>query len=207
MKSNAVSMIDNVQYDKVDDNGNLHISFGKERKDKKILDVNNIILCSGQISNTSIEDEADYDFSTKIYSIGGAYEALELDAKRAIDMGTRLALKIADKSVIPGKHNFEHFPTGLSLEHLSGAVEQHAPEPAQPAPLSHGLLVRLERAFAPGLPGVVPHVAEEPQFLRHVVVQGRLLGGLGHEVRLGWLAVGVNSHQLPVLRRDAALVS
>jgi len=119
MKSNTVVMIDNVQYDKVDDNGNLHISFGKERKDKKILDVNNIILCSGQISNTSIEDEADYDFSTKIYSIGGAYEALELDAKRAIDMGTRLALKIADKSVIPGKHNFEPGPsTGQKIYQL-----------------------------------------------------------------------------------------
>jgi len=119
MKSNTVAMIDNVQYDKVDDNGNLHISFGKDRKDKKILDVNNIILCSGQISNTSIEDEADYYFLKKIYSIGGAYEALELDAKRAIDMGTRLALKIADRSIIPGKHNFEPVPsTGQKIYHF-----------------------------------------------------------------------------------------
>jgi len=119
MKSNTIAMIDNVQYDKVDENGNLHISFGKEKKDKKILDVDHIILCSGQISNTSIEDEADYYFSRKIYSIGGAYEALELDAKRAIDMGTRLALKIADKSVIPGKHIFELGPTtGQKIYHL-----------------------------------------------------------------------------------------
>jgi len=116
MKSGTVSMIDNVKYDKVDENGNLHISLGK---DKKILDVDNIILCSGQISNTRIVDEADSDFSEKIYSIGGAYEALELDAKRAIDMGTRLALKIADKSVIPGKHNFEPGPsTGQKIYQL-----------------------------------------------------------------------------------------
>jgi len=116
MKSGTVSMIDNVKYDKVDENGNLHISLGK---DKKILDVDNIILCSGQISNTRIVDEADSDFSEKIYSIGGAYEALELDAKRAIDMGTRLALKIANTSVIPGKHVFEPISsTGQRVSHF-----------------------------------------------------------------------------------------
>ena len=41
--------------------------------------------------------------------MGGAYEALELEAKRAIDMGTRLALKIHKRgggAVKPGRHVF-----------------------------------------------------------------------------------------------------
>ena len=41
------------------------------------------------------------------WAIGGAYRAGELDAKRAIDMGTRLVLKISDNSVVPGKHEFQ----------------------------------------------------------------------------------------------------
>ena len=41
--------------------------------------------------------------------MGGSYEALELDANRAIDVGTRLALKIHERgegAVKPGRHIF-----------------------------------------------------------------------------------------------------
>ena len=41
--------------------------------------------------------------------VGGLYKALELDDKRAIDMGTRMALKIplrGEVTVKPGKHIF-----------------------------------------------------------------------------------------------------
>ena len=41
--------------------------------------------------------------------MGGAYEALELDAKCAIDMGTRMALKIQESkegAVKPGRYGF-----------------------------------------------------------------------------------------------------
>jgi 2,4-dienoyl-CoA reductase (NADPH2) len=44
--------------------------------------------------------------AANVYTIGGAYAAGELDAKRAIDMGTRLALKIHEPDVVPGKHVF-----------------------------------------------------------------------------------------------------
>ena len=50
--------------------------------------------------------ESEGDLASKVVTIGGAYEAGELDAKRAIDMGTRLALRIKDDKVVPGQHVF-----------------------------------------------------------------------------------------------------
>ena len=110
IKSNAVEMLDSVSYEKIDENGNLHIQIknGNEVKER-VLEVDNIVLCAGQnsLKDLEIASKDDSHMSEKVYTIGGAYEALELDAKRAIDMGTRLALKIDDESVIPGKHKFE----------------------------------------------------------------------------------------------------
>ena len=42
--------------------------------------------------------KAKKNLSTKIFTIGGAYFAGELDANRAIDQGTRLALKVESAS-------------------------------------------------------------------------------------------------------------
>jgi 2,4-dienoyl-CoA reductase (NADPH2) len=110
IRSNAVEMLPQVSYDKVDDDGNLHITVGTgDKKHTRVLKVDNIILCAGQISKKDLEKaavDAGSDFGRKVFTIGGAYEAGELDAKRAIDMGTRLALKIKDDTVVPGKHNF-----------------------------------------------------------------------------------------------------
>ena len=110
-KSKAVDMVGSVSYDKVDEHGHLHITVNKGTSDemKRVLEVDNIITCAGQVPKDDLRREAeagDSDITNKVYTIGGAYEALELDAKRAIDMGTRLALKIADQSVVPGKHKF-----------------------------------------------------------------------------------------------------
>lgn len=106
-------MVNGVTYDKVDENGHLHYTQdGKQH----VLEVDNIVLCAGQIENRPLEEEAkamrvDGDpgstwLSDKVYTIGGAHFAGELDAKRAIDMGTRLAFKIHEESVVPGKHVF-----------------------------------------------------------------------------------------------------
>jgi len=110
-KSNAVEMLGAVSYDKIDDDGNLHITLngGSAKEEKRVLDVDNIILCAGQTPKRDLEEAAvgNDDVAGRLFTIGGAYEALELDAKRAIDMGTRLALKIHDGSVVPGKHSFK----------------------------------------------------------------------------------------------------
>lgn len=113
-KSNAVEMLGSVSYDKIDEHGHLHITLNEGSSDERreVLEADNIITCAGQVPLDYLQKEADEggekkDFATKVYTIGGAYEALELDAKFAIDMGTRLALKISDKSVLPGNHKFQ----------------------------------------------------------------------------------------------------
>ena len=117
LKSKSVEMLDSVTYDKIDDDGNLHITLhkGKSKEENRVLDVDNIVLCAGQVSKKDLEQQATAhdNLSQKVYTIGGAYEAGELDAKRAIDMGTRLALKISDERVVPGKHTFQ---AGTSAE-------------------------------------------------------------------------------------------
>jgi 2,4-dienoyl-CoA reductase (NADPH2) len=111
VRSNAVEMIGDVSYDKIDENGHLHITIGKgDKKKTQVIDCDNVVLCAGQISKRDLEIaavDAGGELANKVFTIGGAYEASELDAKRAIDMGTRLALKIDDETVVPGKHKFQ----------------------------------------------------------------------------------------------------
>jgi len=110
VRSKSVEMIPEVSYDKIDENGHLHITIGKgEKKKTRVLEVDNIVLCAGQISKRDLQEAAvdsGGELAGKVFAIGGAYQAGELDAKRAIDMGTRLALKIKDDDVVPGKHAF-----------------------------------------------------------------------------------------------------
>jgi len=110
-KSNSVEFLGSVVYDKVDDNGFLHITInkGSPKEETRILEVDNIITCAGQEPLRYLEEEASNDphLSRKVYTIGGAYAALALDANRAIDTGTRLALKINAAAVVPGSHKFE----------------------------------------------------------------------------------------------------
>ena len=107
--SGSVEMLGSVSYDRVDSDGNLHITVGKgDKAMRRVLTVDNIIVCAGQISKKDLEkDAAGTELEDNVYTIGGAYEAGELDAKRAIDMGTRLALKIHEEDVVPGKHKFQ----------------------------------------------------------------------------------------------------
>jgi 2,4-dienoyl-CoA reductase (NADPH2) len=86
LKMKKVETIDDVQYVKIDDTG-LHITIGGV---PKLLEVDTIVLCAGQESlNALFEPLKQAGISTHI--IGGAYEALELDAKLAIEQGSKLA--------------------------------------------------------------------------------------------------------------------
>ncbi|MAZ87679.1 MAG: NADPH-dependent 2,4-dienoyl-CoA reductase [Cellvibrionaceae bacterium] len=82
----GIKMIPGCEYLKIDDEG-LHIRVGEETR---TLDVDNIILCAGQESQRELVD----GLSKPHHLIGGADLASELDAKRAIDQGTRLAAEI-----------------------------------------------------------------------------------------------------------------
>ena len=56
----------------------------------EILDVDNVVICAGQGPLRELVD----GLSKPHHLIGGADVAAELDAKRAIDQGTRLAAEI-----------------------------------------------------------------------------------------------------------------
>jgi len=89
LKMNGVRMIGNINYERIGDEG-LLISYGENRKDPTWLEVDNIVLCAGQLPmNDLVEPLRSADIDT--YVIGGADVAVELDAKRAIDQGSRLA--------------------------------------------------------------------------------------------------------------------
>ena len=86
LKNKGVQMIPSCTYDKIDDQG-LHITVdGAE----KVLDVDNVIICAGQDPMRELVEGLNKPY----HLIGGADVAAELDAKRAIDQGTRLAAEL-----------------------------------------------------------------------------------------------------------------
>jgi 2,4-dienoyl-CoA reductase (NADPH2) len=87
-----VTMIGGVNYEFIDADG-LHVSFGEARDNPTLIPVDNIVLCAGQVSERSLADDLAAQGITA-HVIGGADVASELDAKRAIDQGTRLAASL-----------------------------------------------------------------------------------------------------------------
>ncbi|KUF05867.1 NADPH-dependent 2,4-dienoyl-CoA reductase [Leucobacter sp. G161] len=85
----GVQMIGGVEYDRIDDAG-LHISVDGQAQ---VLQVDSIVVCAGQESRRDLADEL-IGLGVTTHLIGGADVAGELDAKRAIDQGTRLAATI-----------------------------------------------------------------------------------------------------------------
>ncbi|RFP88585.1 NADPH-dependent 2,4-dienoyl-CoA reductase [Rhodobacteraceae bacterium 63075] len=89
LKMKDVEMIGGVNYEKIDESG-LHVSFGEARENPTLIECDTIVLCAGQVSERSLADALEAR-GKKVHVIGGADVAAELDAKRAIDQGTRLA--------------------------------------------------------------------------------------------------------------------
>ena len=86
LKQKGVAMIPSCEYLKIDDDG-LHILVGGNLQ---VLDVDNVIICAGQESLRDLVDGLNKPY----HLIGGADVAAELDAKRAINQGTRLAVAL-----------------------------------------------------------------------------------------------------------------
>ncbi len=84
-----VKMIGGVNYEKIDADG-LHVSYGEARENPSVIAVDTIVLCAGQVPERSLADDL-MAKGQQVHIIGGADVAAELDAKRAIDQGTRLA--------------------------------------------------------------------------------------------------------------------
>jgi 2,4-dienoyl-CoA reductase (NADPH2) len=92
LKAKGVQQLSGVNYERIDDDG-LHISFGSDRTDPRVLEVDNVVICAGQESVRDLEDGLRRN-GIDPHVIGGAAIAAELDAKRAIKQGTELAAKL-----------------------------------------------------------------------------------------------------------------
>lgn len=89
LKHRDVKMIAGANYEKIDDQG-LHIVVNDK---PAVLEVDHVIICAGQESYTAMFDELKAA-GKNVHLIGGAKEAGELDAKRAIRQGAELAAVI-----------------------------------------------------------------------------------------------------------------
>jgi len=92
LKMNGVRMIGNVNYERIGDEG-LLISYGEKREDPTWLEADNIVLCAGQLPMRDLVGPLE-SAGIDTHVIGGADLAAELDAKRAIDQGSRLAASL-----------------------------------------------------------------------------------------------------------------
>jgi 2,4-dienoyl-CoA reductase (NADPH2) len=92
LKMKGVKMIGGVNYEEITDEG-LRISHGEARENPSVIPADTIVLCAGQLSERSLADDLIAN-GIEPHVIGGADVAAELDAKRAIDQGVRLALSL-----------------------------------------------------------------------------------------------------------------
>ncbi len=86
LKNKGVNMIPGCSYTKIDDQG-IHLTIGDKTE---LLDVDNVIVCAGQEPMRELLE----GLNKPHHLIGGADVAAELDAKRAIDQGVRLAVEM-----------------------------------------------------------------------------------------------------------------
>ena len=84
-----MQFINRVEYTKIDDVGLHYI----QNSEAKILEVDTIVICAGQVPFKELFSPLQ-EANMKVHLIGGADIAAELDAKRAINQGCRLAAEI-----------------------------------------------------------------------------------------------------------------
>jgi 2,4-dienoyl-CoA reductase (NADPH2) len=89
LKKKKVQFIGEVSYTKIDDEG-LHYT---QNEEDKTLQVDHVVVCAGQTPFKELYQPL-LDANKKVHVIGGADFASELDAKRAINQGARLAAKL-----------------------------------------------------------------------------------------------------------------
>ena len=92
LKNRGVKMLAGLNYERIADEG-LLVSDGEKRENQRWLTADTIVLCAGQEPLRELLAPLEAA-GVKVHVIGGALEAGELDAKRAIDQGVRLATAI-----------------------------------------------------------------------------------------------------------------
>jgi 2,4-dienoyl-CoA reductase (NADPH2) len=89
LRRRGVRMLAGVAYRRIDDAG-LHIATSKG---EQVLEVDHVVICAGQEPLRELQTPLE-SLGCRPHLIGGADVAVELDAKRAIDQGSRLAARL-----------------------------------------------------------------------------------------------------------------
>jgi 2,4-dienoyl-CoA reductase (NADPH2) len=92
LQAKGVQMIGGVNYERIEGCG-VRISFGAGRDAPRLIPAETVVICAGQESERGLAEELKA-MGRNVHIIGGADLAAELDAKRAIDQGTRLAARL-----------------------------------------------------------------------------------------------------------------
>ncbi len=92
LKMKQVQTLAGVEYVGIESAG-LRIRVGGERGEERLLEVDTIVLCTGQEPLRDLEAPL-RAAGASVHRIGGADVAAELDAKRAIQQGSQLAARI-----------------------------------------------------------------------------------------------------------------
>jgi 2,4-dienoyl-CoA reductase (NADPH2) len=92
LQMKQVQMVGGVNYERITPQG-LFITHGEKRSDGELIECDTIVLCAGQEPLRELQAPL-LAAGVPVHLIGGAHEAAELDAKRAIDQGTRLAARL-----------------------------------------------------------------------------------------------------------------
>ncbi|HEY0956623.1 MAG TPA: NADPH-dependent 2,4-dienoyl-CoA reductase [Roseateles sp.] len=92
LKMKNVDMLAGVNYEQITPEG-LWVSYGEKRADTQLIEADTIVLCAGQEPLRELEAPLKAA-GVSVHLVGGALEAGELDAKRAIRQGTELACRL-----------------------------------------------------------------------------------------------------------------
>ena len=93
LKMKSVELLDGVNYERIgphDGALGLFVTVGEQRSKPSVIACDSIVLCAGQEPLRELQAPL-LAAGVAVHLIGGAFEAAEVDAKRAIDQGTRLA--------------------------------------------------------------------------------------------------------------------
>lgn len=89
LMAKGVTMLGGCAYQAITDRGLVVQRDGQEQ----LIEVDDVVLCAGQVPERGLSDELTAA-GIAHHIIGGADVAAELDAKRAIDQGARLAARL-----------------------------------------------------------------------------------------------------------------
>jgi 2,4-dienoyl-CoA reductase (NADPH2) len=92
LKHKRVKMVGGVNYERIADEG-LMVTYGEKRENPTWIPCDTVVLCAGQLPLRTLADEL-LALGKTAHVIGGALEAGELDAKRAIDQAAQLAARL-----------------------------------------------------------------------------------------------------------------